>query len=231
MNKNIPSNWHLDGETIQDSLRDVNCIESFHHFKILLKYAKGKSLEVGSGTGKFSEGLSLHGVDAYCIDFENSCLQGTRIISGKCNADVKCVKGDILKILFSDNTFDLTFNDGTIEHFLNDSIHTVIDEMYKVTKPGGYCVIFVPNTQSPLLRRKYEIVTNEYVIFGHDGCKVPERIISLSELKSLTEQSSFEVVEKGYISHANRIFKSPNFLRDFYGSIFGWNIYVVGRKR
>jgi len=141
------------------------------------------------------------------------------------------VKGNILKIPLLNNTFDLIFNDCTIEHFLDESIHGVIDEMYRVTKPGGYCVIFTPNTQSYLLRRKYEIVANEYIIFGHDGCKVPERIISLSELKSLAKESGFDVVEKGYMSRANRIFKTPNFLREFYGSIFGWNVYVVGRKR
>jgi len=71
MDKNTSGNWRLESETVQNALRDVNRIEGFHHFKILLKYVENKSLEVGSGTGKFSVGLSMHGIDAYCIDFEN----------------------------------------------------------------------------------------------------------------------------------------------------------------
>ena len=59
------------------------------------------------------------------------------------------VLGDITKMKFKDNTFDVVFNAGVIEHFDDDKINNKpVEEMIRVTKKGGKVVILVPSVYS-----------------------------------------------------------------------------------
>lgn len=59
------------------------------------------------------------------------------------------VLGDIQKMTFKDNTFDITFNAGVIEHFDDDKINNKpVREMVRVTKNGGKIIILVPSVYS-----------------------------------------------------------------------------------
>ena len=63
-------------------------------------------------------------------------------------------KGDLFDLPYEDNTFDITWNSGVIEHY--DFADKAIIEMKRVTKPGGNILVAVPNLIAP------ELLANQF---------------------------------------------------------------------
>ena len=92
-------------------------------------------LDVGCGTGANLEMLSQFG-DAEGVDVSDDALEF-------CNEKgLKAQKGLAEKLPFEDETFDVTTALDVIEH-LDDDV-AGLKEMFRVTKRGGYSLIFVP---------------------------------------------------------------------------------------
>ena len=58
--------------------------------------------------------------------------------------EVSLTLGDVSNLKFDNNTFDLVWNDGLIEHY-SEKIEEVIKEMYRVTKKDGYVITILTN--------------------------------------------------------------------------------------
>lgn len=92
-------------------------------------------LDVGCGTGANLEMLSQFG-DAEGVDISDDALEFCQ------RKGLKAQKGLAETIPFDDETFDITTALDVVEH-LDDDI-TGLREMFRVTKKGGYSLIFVP---------------------------------------------------------------------------------------
>jgi SAM-dependent methyltransferase len=92
-------------------------------------------LDVGCGTGANLEMLSQYG-QAEGVDVSDDALEFCR---GK---GLAVQKGLAEKLPYSDETFDITTALDVVEH-LDDDI-AGLKEMHRVTKTGGYSLIFVP---------------------------------------------------------------------------------------
>jgi len=92
-------------------------------------------LDVGCGTGANLEMLSAYG-QAEGVDVSDDALAFCE------NKGLKAQKGLAESLPFADETFDLTTALDVVEH-LDDDI-AGLREMYRVTKRGGYSLIFVP---------------------------------------------------------------------------------------
>jgi len=96
-------------------------------------------LEAGCGSGTtleiFPESHTTIG-----LDLSYKALQITR------NHSTNQIQGDIFSIPFRDNSFDLVYNSGVIEHFVDPTNRDAVNEMVRVLKPGGILIIIVPNT-------------------------------------------------------------------------------------
>ena len=92
-------------------------------------------LDVGCGTGANLEMLAKFGT-AEGVDVSDDALEFCR------QKGLKVQKGLAETLPYDDNTFDLTTALDVIEH-LDDDI-AGLKEMHRVTKPGGYSLIFVP---------------------------------------------------------------------------------------
>jgi len=92
-------------------------------------------LDVGCGTGANLEMLSAYG-QAEGVDVSDDALAFCE------KKGLKAQKGLAESLPFSDETFDLTTALDVVEH-LDDDI-AGLREMYRVTKRGGYSLIFVP---------------------------------------------------------------------------------------
>ncbi|MBI3812840.1 MAG: class I SAM-dependent methyltransferase, partial [Nitrospinae bacterium] len=55
---------------------------------------------------------------------------------------MQLIKGDIFKMPFKDEKFDVVWNGGVIEHFENPS--EIIRKMAVLTRPGGCVFVSVP---------------------------------------------------------------------------------------
>jgi len=92
-------------------------------------------LDVGCGTGANLEMLSQFGT-AEGVDVSDDALEFCR------QKGLNAQKGLAETLPFADETFDLTTALDVVEH-LDDDV-AGLKEMYRVTKKGGYSLIFVP---------------------------------------------------------------------------------------
>jgi len=97
--------------------------------------SKLKILDVGCGTGANLEMLAQYG-DAEGVDVSDDALEFCR------RKGLKAQKGLAEALPYEDEFFDLTTALDVVEH-LDDDV-AGLKEMYRVTKGGGYSLIFVP---------------------------------------------------------------------------------------
>ena len=103
--------------------------------KLRTTHSALRILDIGCGTGANLEMLSQFG-DAEGVDVSDDALEFCR------EKGLKAKKGLAEKLPFADETFDITTALDVVEHL--DVDIAGLKEMFRVTKTGGYSLIFVP---------------------------------------------------------------------------------------
>jgi SAM-dependent methyltransferase len=165
-------------EEVWDKVWTKNLIVSDYSLKYLdfiekveLSLPKGSTiLEAGCGTGQTLSYLSkCH--DTIGLDISLAALNLARI---NCKYPVL---GSIFKIPFKDNTFDLVYNSGVIEHFKDPDNVAALTEMARVTKPEGMVIIIVPNTLCLWYKAgKFFAILMKNFEFGYEEDYSPKRL-------------------------------------------------------
>lgn len=91
------------------------------------------------------------------------------------------IQADILKLPFSDNTFDVVFSSDVIGHIPFDDKQILISEIYRVTKKGGKSIHSVECDSNSLFykwAKKYPDLFQKYFIemYGHFGLELPTKV-------------------------------------------------------
>lgn len=127
----------------------------------ILKYANlrrdAKVLEAGCGSGKFSFCFALLGYDVTALDYSAIMLQNVARSrdkfereTGRLNLTLR--QGDLERLDLPSESFDLVFNEGVVEHWIDHSERcAVIAQMARVARPGGTVAVIVPNGLHPLI--------------------------------------------------------------------------------
>ena len=98
-------------------------------------------LECGIGSGKWSAGFALMGFNVYAMDNSKAMIQGAH--DNFPNILFQGIVKDIRDPPLVDRKVDLIFNEGVIEHFLDDDERKgVLTNFYNAVK--GYVSIIVP---------------------------------------------------------------------------------------
>lgn len=97
-------------------------------------------LEAGCGSGETLKIFDSYNQHCFGLDISDVALEKT-----KKNSAINITKGDILHLPFQNETFDLVYNSGVIEHFPYPKNIMVIKEMKRVVKVGGKIIIIIPN--------------------------------------------------------------------------------------
>ena len=93
-----------------------------------------KILDVGVGSGTLAKFWKEQGYDVVGLDISDKSLT---IASSK---GIYCVKGDVTKGLpFCDNTFDLVYSDGLLEHFIDPE--PILKEIFRVSKKYVFTIV------------------------------------------------------------------------------------------
>ena len=114
-------------------------------------------LEAGCGTSESLVSLSKYSTKIVGLDNSIPAIELSKTNfekNGVSRDRYTLVQGTILSLPFSDNSFDIVFNAGVIEHFKNNC---PIKEMIRVAKPGGAVLIIVP--ANGLYRYAFKILT------------------------------------------------------------------------
>ena len=72
---------------------------------------------------------------------------------------------DVRTLPFVDESFDLIYSMGTIEHF--DEYAEAARELFRVLRPGGRAIIGVPNKLDPFLRPLMVTLLNSLNLYGY----------------------------------------------------------------
>lgn len=94
--------------------------------------AGDKVLEVGAGTGILGWPLAQAGIEVTCLDNDEEVLRMCWVNAKVLGADIKYVFGDAFEIPFEDNSFNLAYSEGLLEHYSDEEIHRLLKEQLRV---------------------------------------------------------------------------------------------------
>jgi len=185
------------------------------------KNGTGKVLEVGCSNGRWLRWFkSEYGYEAFGLD-NNS--EGFKDDTG---IDFKV--GDCRKMPYPDNSFDIVFSLGLLEHFNKKEKALLLNEQYRVLKGGGFLICSVP-----LLSFSLNFL---YVKLNYDFRKGFKHFITTKkEIKGYFEKAGIEII---FLETIGNIFESliglgeyNNLLKNkFLAKILATEILIIGRK-
>jgi len=105
-----------------------------------------KILEIGAGTGTMSIFLSQLGGTVTTLDNDPKVIEQARLVSGQFGGRNDIVEGDAFHLPFPNDSFDLIFHQGLLEHFSDERIRELITEQLRV---APIVLISVPNSFYP----------------------------------------------------------------------------------
>lgn len=113
----------------------------------------GKSvLDAGSGTGLNSLPLAARGAKVTLLDIAKPALDIARTYYAEQNLNAEYVDGSIFKMPFADESFDVVWNTGVIEHFEPPERMLAVREMLRVMKRNGIMLTVNPNAGARIYR-------------------------------------------------------------------------------
>ncbi|MFO7916278.1 MAG: class I SAM-dependent methyltransferase [Candidatus Krumholzibacteriales bacterium] len=142
-------------------------------------------LEVGSGSGRDGILFSRMGATVISLDYSREALDLVKYqLRGEDRVYLCC--GDAFDLPFGDETFDLVFHQGLLEHFRNPE--DMIDEHRRVLKKGGYLLVDVPQ------RYHYYTLVKHVLIWMGKWFAGWETEFSVRELEGLLRKHRFSIV-------------------------------------
>ena len=150
----------------------------------MLRPEKGERiLDAGCGTGVFT--LDVLAAGALVVGLELSLPMLLRGAKKMKEHPFHPVRGDITKLPFAENEFDKAVSVTAIE-FIEDG-KTAINELFRVTKPGGFVVVATLNSLSPWAARRKKIAKNRPSLFEHAFFRSPDQLRSLAPVRGLVK--------------------------------------------
>jgi ubiquinone/menaquinone biosynthesis C-methylase UbiE len=105
-------------------------------------------LDIGSSAGGLSVALAQAGVDMYGIEPSSAGVRASKMRAQRLGVEnTTFVEGVGEKLSFPDEMFDLVVSLAVIEHV--QDVNKVLEEAFRVLKPGGWLYLEVPNNLFP----------------------------------------------------------------------------------
>lgn len=154
-----------------NNIMSMGMIKRWHKFmmKKLTPLEGTKCLDVGTGTGEIALMMAERGADVIGLDITPSMIElAEKKFQGEGYPDMEFMVGDALDLQFDDETFD-NITSGYMLRNVTD-IPKAINEMYRVLKVGGNCVVAeLARPTNPLIRPFYNFYMNR--VIPHYGRK------------------------------------------------------------
>jgi 2-polyprenyl-3-methyl-5-hydroxy-6-metoxy-1,4-benzoquinol methylase len=109
-------------------------------------------LDAGSGTGLNSLALAARGARVTLLDIAPQALAIAKTYYDEQGLEATLVSGSIFALPFEDETFDVVWNTGVIEHFEPAERRLAVHEMLRVMKRDGTLITINPNARARIYR-------------------------------------------------------------------------------
>lgn len=164
--------------------------------------------ELGSGLGRVSLYLSLLGANTTLIDSSAVALEKAKELFQLYNKEPRIINIDLLKddneLKKLKNKFDIAMSWGLVEHFVGNDRKKVFDLHFQLTRPGGICVISLPNRYCPPYQ--FFMKLSKFLGKWRSGIEVP---FTKNEIKNLIKRNRVEdwsICTSSLIESINRCF-------------------------
>ena len=154
----------------------------------LTAVANKRVLEVGGGSGRDSAGIAAAGGKVTVVDYADQALKTTREVLRRQNLPGNLIRADGFHLPFPDNSFDIVFHQGVLEHF-EDPL-PFFRENVRVLRPGGLLLIDVPQ------RWHIYTVIKKILIALNAWFAGWETEFSIRDLTGLYEAEGLEVIHR-----------------------------------
>lgn len=153
-------------------------------------------LEVGCGPGIRSVFLSCLGIDCVALDSDKGIVDSVKRYNKKFHGKAGVVQGDAFKLPYKDQSFDIVFNAGFLEHFNDEEKKALVREFTRVAK---YYIFMVPNkahrlrpygNEDLLTSDQWENILSEFTIIESQNIY---RTWSNDKLRRITELFSLSI--------------------------------------
>jgi SAM-dependent methyltransferase len=135
---------------------------------------KGKHvLDAGCGDGWYSARMIKAGANVSGIDLSPRAVAFAQQIL----PDGAFTSGSLTKLPYPDKTFDRIFSFQVLEHIPLDEYPRAIEELKRVLKDDGRCIISVPSVNRPLSRAHFRHFTEKTFVGSLEGMLEVERVI------------------------------------------------------
>jgi ubiquinone/menaquinone biosynthesis C-methylase UbiE len=150
-------------------------------------------LELGCGTGHWTRLFLERGYEVTGIDVSEAMLD----IAKSKNLNATFLSGDSTALDFSDNTFYIVSSITMLEFIENQQ--KVIDEIYRVLKPGGTVILGCLNQNSVLGRNKTNDPVFEKALFLTEDILQTylSKFSSIQIKEAVFMNDNFEITEQG----------------------------------
>ena len=113
-----------------------------------------KVIEVGCESG-ITTMLLNNDLDKYFLDFNEAMLDKVKQACSQLKIDGTFISEDMFSMSCSDESYDVVFNSGVIEHFNQMERVDILREYSRVLKSDGMMILAVPNHYSLPYRSAY----------------------------------------------------------------------------
>jgi ubiquinone/menaquinone biosynthesis C-methylase UbiE len=140
-------------------------------------------LDAGCGTGIFT--MDILAAGAQIVGLELSLPMLLRAARKLEKHPFRAVRGDMTKLPFGENEFDKAVSVTALE-FIEDG-QTAINELFRVTKPGGWLVVATLNSLSPWAEGRRKKAKNRPSLFEHAYFRSPDQLKRLSPMEGVVK--------------------------------------------
>ena len=191
---------------------------------------QGRILDLGANPYHLSRCLQKMGFTVAALNYDSGKIEKRAEETGILIKNSDLAKG---RIDYSDNFFDYVLFSETLEH-LNFHPGTIINEINRVLKPGGKCIITTPNQARANNRIKLFLGRSIYYPLDEPGItSVHYREYTKIELIDLLKSANFIINRSDYIDFnypGNLVIKIINRLFCLFNYSLKPNLVLIASK-
>jgi SAM-dependent methyltransferase len=177
--------WSSDAPTVtartMTQILDTIKLEYLHS----ILPGSGRTIEVGSGSGRISCSLAMEGYQTVCVDYSLLALEAARKNYACMHLSPMAVAGDAFRLPFRDEIFDVVLSTGLLEHFKDPNL--IVAEMVRVLRPGGVFYSDIVPRKFSLFRSLDWVGRLKHALKREQANSFYERPFTAPEIRELLE--------------------------------------------